>query len=317
MSRSKIFFATDVHGSEKTFLKFLGAAKFYNVKTIILAGDITGKMIVPIVSQKDNSFRCTFLGSDVVVRTEDELANLEKNIRHNGFYPYKTTEDVVNRLKDDQSKVDELFTKLMVENVDRWLKLAKDRLIPLGVKCYVSPGNDDRFAIDEILNASDFVVNPEDKVVDVDGYEMITIGYSNITPFDSPREMDEEKLYSRIEALASQVKNVQNSIFNLHCPPQGTKIDQAPQLDRELRPVLSPLGGFEMVPVGSLAVRKTIEKYQPLLGLHGHVHESDGIERIGRTLCVNPGSQYADGILRGALITLKDGKVENYLITRG
>jgi len=317
MPRSKVFFATDVHGSERTFLKFIGAAKFYDVKTLILAGDITGKMIVPIVSHEDGTHWCTFLGSDVVVKSEKELTDLEKNIRHNGLYPFRTNEEEMKSLRDDPVKVDQLFSQLMVESVRRWMKLAEERLRPMGVRCYISPGNDDRFDIDAALGSSDFVMNPEDKVVDLDGYEMITLGYSNITPFDSPRELDEDKLYLKIESLVSQAGNIQNSIFNLHCPPFDTNIDKAPQLDSDLRPVLSPVGGFEMVSVGSVAVRKLVEKYQPLLGLHGHIHESSGIERIGRTLCVNPGSQYADGVLRGALVTLKDGKVENYLLTRG
>jgi Icc-related predicted phosphoesterase len=317
MARSKIFFATDVHGSERTFLKFVGAAKFYDVKTLILAGDLTGKMIVPIVSQQDGTHRCTFLGSDVVVKNEKELTDLEKNIRHNGLYPFRTNEDGVKALSEDPRKVDQLFSQLMVESVRRWIKLAEERLKPLGVRCYISPGNDDRFDIDSALGSSDFVLNPEEKIIELDGYEMVTVGYSNITPFDSPRELNEDKLYDRIENLVSHVGNSQNSIFNFHCPPFNTKIDQAPQLDKDLRPIVSPVGGFEMVPVGSVAVRKIIEKHQPLLGLHGHVHESSGVERIGRTLCINPGSQYADGILRGALVTLKDGKVENYLLTRG
>jgi len=317
MARSKIFFATDVHGSERAFLKFLGAAKFYDVKTLILAGDITGKMIVPIVTRKDGTHRCTFLGSDVVVKSDQELADLEKNIRHNGLYPFRTNEDEVKALTEDPVKVDQLFSQLMVESVRRWMKLAQERLKPIGIRCYISPGNDDRFAIDAALGSSDFVLNPEEKIVELDGYEMVTLGYSNITPFDSPRELDEDKLYDKIEKLVSRVGNISNSIFNLHCPPFDTKIDKAPQLDKDLRPIVSPVGGFEMVSVGSVAVRKVIETHQPLLGLHGHVHESSGVERIGRTLCVNPGSQYTDGILRGALVTLKDGKVENYLLTRG
>jgi len=317
MARIRIFFATDVHGSERAFVKFLGAAKFYDVKTLILAGDITGKMIVPIVVQKDGTHKSTFLGSDVVAKNEQELAGLEKNIRHNGLYPYRTNEEEVKAMTEDPARVDRIFSQLMIESMRRWIALAEERLKPAGVKCYISPGNDDRFDIDTALGSSEFVVNPEEKVVDVEGYEMITLGYSNITPFDSPREVSEEKLREKLDGLISKISGIQNSIFNLHCPPYDTNIDKAPQLDKDLRPVVSPLGGFEMVSVGSVAVREVIEKHQPLLGLHGHVHESSGVERIKRTLCVNPGSQYADGILRGALVTLKDGKVDSYLLTRG
>ena len=76
-------------------------------------------------------------------------------------------------------------------------------------------------------------------------------------------------------------------------------------------------GGIEMQPVGSTACRETIERYQPLLGLHGHLHESRGTFQLGRTLCINPGSEYSEGVLRGALIELEGGQVKNYQLTTG
>jgi Icc-related predicted phosphoesterase len=73
-----------------------------------------------------------------------------------------------------------------------------------------------------------------------------------------------------------------------------------------------------MAPVGSTAVREAIERQRPLLGLHGHVHESAGVEKIGRTVCINPGSDYGDGILRGAIVELdRDRGVRNWQLTQG
>ena len=116
---------------------------------------------------------------------------------------------------------------------------------------------------------------------------MISLGYSNITPFDSPRELEEDELYRRVEVLATQVDDLGHCIFNLHVPPYDSLLDSAPQLDAELR-VVATAGQPVMIPVGSTAVRELIERFQPVVALHGHVHESRGATRIGRTLCINP-----------------------------
>jgi hypothetical protein len=107
-----------------------------------------------------------------------------------------------------------------------------------------------------------------------------------------------------------------NCIFNLHCPPYDSGIDIAPKLNDELRPVLNA-GQPVMIPVGSTAIKAAIGKYQPLLGLHGHVHESSGVVELGRTLCLNPGSEYGEGILRGILVDISNRRVDRYVRTEG
>jgi uncharacterized protein len=84
-----------------------------------------------------------------------------------------------------------------------------------------------------------------------------------------------------------------------------------------MRMVLDPVGEPKMIPVGSTAVRDAILKYQPMLALHGHIHESSGIRKLGTTTLVNPGSEYAEGILRGALIDLdpEKGLIDVKLVT--
>ncbi len=72
-----------------------------------------------------------------------------------------------------------------------------------------------------------------------------------------------------------------------------------------------------MVSVGAVAVRNAIEKYKPLLGLHGHIHESKASEHLGRTLILNPGSEYGEGILRGVLVDLDDKKIQSHLFVQG
>jgi Icc-related predicted phosphoesterase len=143
---------------------------------------------------------------------------------------------------------------------------------------------------------------------------MINEGHSNPTPWHTYREISEEELLSELTRQIEQVKDVRNAIFNLHVPPYGSKLDEAPLLDANLVPVD---GGRTYVPVGSTAVRKVIETYQPLLGLHGHIHEARGQAQIGRTLCLNPGSTYGEGVLSGYVIALDKKSVRGFQPVQG
>ena len=316
--RTRVFFTSDVHGSEVCFLKFLNAAKFYQAQVLILGGDITGKMIVPIVRQPDGTFTSEFLGTPQTLRTTDERESLEKNIRNSGYYPYTTNPEEAQALSNDKKLLDELFSRVMVEGIKRWVHIAEERLKGTNVKCYISPGNDDRLDIDDILKSSPVVLYPEDQVVSIDEHhEMITTAWTNPTPWKSPRETTEERLAQMIELMTGKVQGMDSCIFNLHCPPYDTPLDVAPELDENLKPKVSGGGGVSTIHVGSLAVRQAIEKNQPLLGIHGHIHESRGFAKIGRTLCLNPGSEYSEGILRGAIINLDEKGVRSYQLIQG
>jgi Icc-related predicted phosphoesterase len=197
------------------------------------------------------------------------------------------------------------------------MELAEERLRGTGIECYISPGNDDPLAIDTILNRGGIVINPEERVVMLRGeWEMISLGTTNITPWKSPRELPEDQLETKLNALAKQVKNQAKAIYNIHVPPYNTSIDKAPKLDSNLKPFVIP-GGVQMTAVGSTAVTNIIKRYQPMLALHGHVHESRGKVKIGRTLCINPGSEYGEGVLRGALVQIGNKGVEDFLLTSG
>jgi hypothetical protein len=315
--KSRLFFTTDVHGSEKCFKKFLNAGKFYKANIVILAGDITGKIVVPLVKQSDGTYLTSYAGTETTLRSEAELQDLERAIRDSGFYPYRTDTGEMSSLESDKRKLDQLFTRLMVDTVERWIEVAEERLRDKGIKCYISPGNDDRWEIDSVLNRSTVIINPEEKVVELDeGHEMITIGLTNHTPWKTTREVEEEALAEKIDSVAAGVNKMQSCVFNFHCPPYGTIIDTAPRLDETLKPILE--GGQVLLgPAGSTAVRDAIQKYQPLAGLHGHIHESKGIATIGRTKCFNPGSEYGEGVLRGLLIDLSEKGIESHLFTSG
>jgi Icc-related predicted phosphoesterase len=129
--------------------------------------------------------------------------------------------------------------------------------------------------------------------------------------------MAEEDLQRHLEQLASQLQNPARSVFNLHVPPIRTPLDMAPVVDENLHPVIQG-GSVLMGPAGSQAVRNVIENYQPLLALHGHIHESRGLAKLGKTVCVNPGSAYGEGVLHGALFELDRRKgLKRYQLTSG
>lgn len=310
-----LFFATDVHGSEICWKKFINAAKFYGANVLILGGDMTGKAIVPIVSQGSDSHKVVFLEQESILHGEDEVEEMVKRVKSRGYYPYRTTPDEIAELSNTPDRVDEIFRSEVLRTVEEWLAYADDKLQGTGVRCYVAPGNDDMFELDDLIQNSIHVELAEGRVIELDEHhEMISSGWSNITPWNTFREEQEERLRDRYDAMITQLKDVEGSVFNLHVPPYGLILDDAPELTEDLRPKYA---GSSLVPVGSHAVRAVIEECQPLLGLFGHIHEGKGAVRLGRTLCVNPGSIYEQGRLMGAVVKLTPDKVKNYVLTTG
>jgi len=319
MSNTRIYYCCDIHGSEVCFRKALNIAKYglYQANVIIVGGDLTGKMIVPIARQPNGEHSCQFLESKHILKTEKELADMQKLIANSGFYPYITDPGQIEELRKDRPKFNSLIDQLILDRMRDWIRLADERLEGLNVQFFMLQGNDDNKKCAELINASKFAKNPEDKVVDLDGvHEMISSGVSNFTPWKTPSEYSEEELEKKFEGMISQVKEPENCVLNLHVPPYDSGLDVAPKLNEELQPVL--VGGEPMrIPVGSTAVRKIIEKYQPKLGLFGHIHESGGEVTIGRTLCVNPGSEYSEGILRGYVVELDRNGIHQYFRVEG
>lgn len=308
MAKVRFMFATDLHGSETVWRKFLNSAKIFKLDALVLSGDMTGKVIVPIMKRPDGKYDATLLGTRYVL-TEEELPEFQKKCRMIAYMPYVTTPEEAKIYETNSEKREKLFEKLEVEIVKLWLSLIPEK-VPKECKVVISPGNDDKFAIDEAVKSCPWVTFGEEEVVELNSeHEVACCGWSNPTPFNSPRECSEEELLQKLEAVVSKVKNLKTAIFCFHVPPYDGTIDNAPKLDENLKPIV--LGGHPvMAPAGSKAVRQIIEKYQPLLGLHGHIHESPGSIKIGRTICVNPGSEYGEGIFKGFLVEVEGDKVK-------
>jgi hypothetical protein len=318
MAVTRIFFATDTHGSSVCFRKFINAGKFYEAHVIILGGDITGKKVIPFVRQSDGSFKINHLDRQHVLKDEEQVAALKRNIADMGYYPFMTNPQELEQLADDQAAQDTIFKDLMKDRISEGLRFAEERLEGTNIRCFVQPGNDDEFDIDALFEPSASVVNPEGQVIQIDEYyTMISTGYGNITPWRCPRDVPDEELEAIIDSMAGQVRDFEYCIFNFHCPPHDTVLDQAPELDDQMRPVLEMGGKPHMIPVGSKAVRKAIDKYQPRLGLHGHIHESRGSQKLGRTTCLNPGSEYGEGVLRGVIVDIDKKGIKAVTFTSG
>lgn len=312
---TKLFFATDIHGSEKCWLKLVNSGAFYEVETIILGGDLTGKGIQALLEETPGVWKTNFLGEEIEVNDEAALVKVESKVRNAGFYPHRFTAEEFNQFSASEQVQESVFRLEMNKVIQGWLEIAEKKLAGTGRRILVTAGNDDPLYINELFGQSSVVTMVERQVIQLDeNHEMINEGYSNPTPWHTHREMDEDSLFAVIKQQVEQLKDVPNAIFNLHVPPYNTKLDEAPLLDEQLRPVD---GGRTYVPVGSTAVRKAIETYQPLLGLHGHVHEAKGSTNIGRTLCINPGSNYIEGALAGYLISLDKKSVRAYQPIQG
>lgn len=314
----RIYYASDIHGSRKCWLKFLATPKYYGADVIIIGGDITGKFIVPIIRRPDGRVETTFMGRKRKLKKEEEVAKLKQQMADAGQYGVEMSPEEHELYARDPSLLDGLFQRALCERIEEWGRLADERLRGQDVRCFVSPGNDDDFSIDEVLAKSETIEVHDGRVVDLGhGFEMFGMGYSNITPWNCPRDITEDELAAKIAELAANITRMDRAIFDIHVPPYDTGIDAAPEVTEDLQVVVDGMGAPMMVPVGSKAVREAILRYQPMLGLHGHIHESSGIRRLGNTTLVNPGSEYGEGLLRGALIELdeKEGLISANLVT--
>jgi uncharacterized protein len=217
----------------------------------------------------------------------------------------------------NKPRSEKIFSQLVLARLKEWVDFAdKNATTPI----YVNAGNDDEAGVDDILAESTKIVQHEDKVIEIDQkHEMISGGFANITPWHCPRDLTEEEIAKRLEQKVQLLQDPQSAIFNLHCPPVNSGLDTCPKLDTSVSPprAFRDAGGIVLFGAGSTSVRAAIEKYQPILGLHGHIHESKSVAKIGRTVCINPGSEYGEGVLRGVLVNLDEKGYKSYQFVAG
>ncbi len=311
-----LYYASDVHGSDQCWRKFLGAGRFYGVDALVMGGDLTGKAIVPIERNGSGTFTATFLGEARSAKSERQLDELLEAIRYNGMYPWIATAEEIEEHSADLDAQSELFDSVIVDELRRWIELADERMSEYGIAVYVMPGNDDPWSCDAVIEQASHVVACDERVVMIGPHEMISCAYANPTPWNSPREEDESELYDRIKRLAEQVESPERAIFNLHVPPHDSGLDTAREINPDLT-VVYKSGAPHEIPVGSTAVRQIIEEYQPVLALHGHIHECRGATQIGRTLAINSGSEYNSGRIHGVTVALGGDRVLSHQFVIG
>jgi uncharacterized protein len=300
----RLLVASDLHASEVAWRKLLNAVRLgiWKADAVLVAGDLCGKALVALV-KSNGSWHGSHGGREWVAKNEDELRKLERTLADKGLYAVAMSEEELAEL-DDPHVLEQRFLEAIKERLEKWMELAAERLQESGTPLYLIPGNDDPYEIDPLLDRATGVINADNRVVQLpDGRELIGFATANPTPWLTPRELEEEDIEERLRALVASAKAPDSAVLMTHVPPHGSAIDTVALLDDQLRPVMSG-GNVVEVPCGSTAVRRVIEQFQPVLGIHGHVHESPGHTRVGKTLCVNAGSEASVGILRACLVDI-------------
>jgi uncharacterized protein len=316
MARFTIYFATDIHGSETCFRKFLNAGMFYGVDAVILGGDVAGKGLIPLTQGTNGVWEATLFGKPVDLGSEDELAEFERRMRLQGYYPYRTTRDEVAELGKHGNALDSAFEKAIGRSVEDWVSLADEKLEAAGIPCLVMPGNDDPPLVKRTMNRATWLTQAEDRIVELGPYQVLSLGYSTPTPWDSPREITEDEMRAKLARLTSLLEPGRPTLFNVHNPPFDTGTDRAYELTPDMR-IKTAGGQPTLAPVGSVAVREAIEEVQPMLALHGHIHESRAMSSVGRTKVCNPGSVYMEGALQGVIVSLDRDRVRSHKFVTG
>lgn len=310
MDKLRLMYVADAHGNELIIRKAISACREHGVDVLIIGGDLTGKVMVPIIDKGDK-YEASFRGNKFIAKSKEDLVRVMNEIRYRAAYPVVLTEDEVQEIKEDRAKLDKLFKDVTIEEIKHLIGVLEE--IVGDIITIMTPGNDDIFEIDDILKRSNNIIYPLERVIELPlGYQVISMDYTTETPWNTPREVNDSKLWKKLEKEAKRVSAPWNKVIcNFHEPPYGTTIDLAPKLDENLQPIYK-LGELETQHVGSKSVLKFIEKYQPLLGLHGHIHESPGYDRIKNTLVFNPGSEYQYGELKALIIDLDRDGISNW-----
>ena len=321
MADLTIFYVADIHGSDLCFRKWLNAAGFYGADVLVIGGDLTGKVLLPIYPAGGHNGAWTATWKDRVHRleTSSEVAELIRLARNDGAYGFVTTADEMAEIGASIERERAVFGRLKVEALEAWLALADERLADRRTRAFLMAGNDDPPEIDALLAEARSLVDVQGAATELSpGIWMASRGESTPTPWHTPRELPDPALGELVRDAVSGLPTGGTTIWNLHMPPYDTGVDRAPRLNDSLHVQYDGSGEPIMVPVGSQAIRDLIAEGEPTIALHGHIHEGRGRYRIGRTVGFNPGSQYQDGVLQGMLLRVSARKgLRDFAFTAG
>jgi len=307
----KILFVTDIHGSSLIFRKALSLSRELGIDLLILSGDLSGKEVIPTIEENGNLYL-------VVEGKKSSKRELIKDFNRFfcdsedfGRYIIKLSSEEYQDCLKNHLKAEDFYLKAVIERIKSWVIAYKQT--NTNFKILICPGNDDQTGIDVILNnlRDNQVLIGIDEVCEFQDFKILNYSIVPTTPWRTPREKDDKLIREEIKSLIKRTDFNNNLIFNIHTPPFNTLIDYAPYVDDQLKLVIKG-GSVERIHVGSEAVYEIIAEYQPILSLHGHIHESSGELYIGKTLCVNPGSEYGQGILRGYFFDLVKDKIVRF-----
>jgi Icc-related predicted phosphoesterase len=147
------------------------------------------------------------------------------------------------------------------------------------------PGNCDQRSILKALENSK-AINLHGKAEQIGNIRFIGLGGSNPTPFNTPFELSEEEIESALEGMVCSAENSEECgtiVLLTHAPPHGARDEL-------------PFGH-----VGSKAIQEFLDRVD--LIVCGHIHEAKGMEKVGKTVVVNPGEACKGSC---ALITIKE-----------
>ena len=317
MGMTRLLYASDFHGSEAFFRKFLGAALQYQANALIVGGDVTGKAMIPILHKGPDRYEAALFNRRETPSTPEALEHLQQTIANVGFYPIVLEPDEAAELEADPVRMGTRFEQEMIGRVRLWMNLAEATLGPRGVHLYFMCGNDDLASIDRAIEGHEHIHNPDGRRHWIDDdHELVGLSLANMTPWKCARDSEEDELARRLDQVAGLLEAPERAVMVIHVPPFDSGLDVCPELDENLQ-IVHRGGHVLMKPAGSPAVRRMIERVQPLLTLHGHIHESPGHVRLGRTLAINAGSEYAEGIMKAAIINLERGRVKGHILISG
>jgi uncharacterized protein len=318
VGRYRVYFVSDLHGSEVCFRKFLNSAPVYSPDLLIYGGDILGKTLVPIFPDENGGYRWYPTGHGAQPIAAAELAAVERKIADSGRYYLVTSPEEWARLQRSPDEMNATFQRLALERLRHWLDLVRERLTPTKIPLVMNVGNDDTDAALEIIRTEgpENMLVPEGRVVPAGPYEIFGCGYANMTPWHCPRDLEEADLQKVLDRTKGQIDNPRRAVLDIHAPPHGTTLDVAAQLDPDFKPKVVA-GHMLMDHVGSTSVRELIESVQPVAGLHGHIHESRGADTVSGVPVFNPGSSYFSGQLQGLLVDFEEGHVLSHLFVLG